>query len=124
MTTPEGKKMVLILDDSAVTLDLLRLALERAGFAVTTALNLASFERGAALAPDLILVDVQMPEAYGDDVASTLRGARRVRVPILLISNLEETELQRRAAEADVDGWISKNAGVDEVVRRVTEILP
>jgi DNA-binding response OmpR family regulator len=124
MTTPDGRKMVLILDDSAVTLDLLRLALERAGFAVTTALNLASFERSAALAPDLILIDVQMPEAYGDDVASTLRGARKVRVPIFLISNLEETELRRRTAEADVDGWISKNAGVEEVVRRVTEILP
>jgi DNA-binding response OmpR family regulator len=124
MTTRDGRKTILILDDSAVTLDLLRLALERAGFRVTTALDLASFERSAAMAPDLILIDVQMPEAYGDDVASTLRGGRNVRVPILLISNLEDEELQRRAADAEVDGWISKQAGVDEVVRRVAEMLP
>ncbi len=124
MTARDRRKMVLILDDSPVILDLLRVALEGAGFAVATAVDLATFERSAAMAPDLILIDVQMPEAYGDDVASTLRGARNVRVPILLISNLPERELERRAAEAEVDGFISKRAGVDEVVRRVREILP
>ena len=125
MTTGDRKRRVLILDDSQVTLDLLRLALEQAGFDVTTAADLASFERGAAMtpAPDIVLIDVQMPEAYGDDVASTLRGARNVQVPILLISTLDEQELERRAAEAGVDGFVSKQAGADAVVRRVGEML-
>ena len=64
-----------------------------------------------------------MPEAFGDDVASTLRGARGVRVPILLVSNLEDQELERRAAEAAVDGWVSKRQGLPELVRRVKELL-
>jgi DNA-binding response OmpR family regulator len=124
MTDQAPRKKVLVFDDSPFVLELTQLALERAGFAVATAVDLASFEaRLIAMAPDLILVDVQMPEAFGDDVASTLRGARDVRVPILLVSNLEELELQRRAYEADVDGWIPKSAGLQELVRRVKELL-
>jgi DNA-binding response OmpR family regulator len=117
-------KRILVLDDSPITLEVTQIALEEEGFDVATATDLDGFEqRRAERAPDLILVDVQMPEAFGDDVATTLRGARGVRTPIFLLSGLEDAELERRAAEAEVDGWISKNAGVDELVRRVRQIL-
>jgi DNA-binding response OmpR family regulator len=124
MTALVGQKRILVFDDSPLVLAVTQEALEREGFAVDTAVDLDTFEaRRAASSPDLILVDVQMPEAFGDDVASTLRGARGVKVPILLVSNLEEVELARRADEAEVDGWISKRAGVQELVRRVKELL-
>jgi DNA-binding response OmpR family regulator len=117
-------RRVLVFDDSPFVLELTQQALEREGFTVCTAADLTAFERVcAAIPPDLILVDVQMPEAFGDDVASTLRGARGVATPILLVSNLEEPELARRASEADVDGWISKRAGLQALVRRVKELL-
>ncbi len=118
-------KRVLVLDDSPLALELTQSALEQEGFVVATAMDLVAFEaRRAEAPPDLILVDVQMPEAFGDDVATTLRGARGVRTPILLLSSLEDKELARRAAEAEVDGWISKRAGLQELVRRVRMILP
>jgi len=124
MTELTLRKKVLIFDDSPLVLELTQQALERAGYAVATALDLTAFETvRASIAPDLILVDVQMPEAFGDDVASTLRGARGVRVPILLVSNLEDSELERRAREAEADGWVSKGAGLQELVRRVKELL-
>lgn len=124
MTGQAPRKKVLVFDDSPFVLELTQLALERAGFTVATAVDLTSFEATRiAMAPDLILVDVQMPEAFGDDVASTLRGARDVRVPILLVSNLDEHELEQRACEAEVDGWIPKSAGLQELVRRVKELL-
>jgi DNA-binding response OmpR family regulator len=123
VTTLERKR-ILVFDDSPLVLEVTQAALEREGFDVTTAADLTSFEeRRSAIAPDLILVDVQMPEAFGDDVASTLRGAHGVRVPILLVSNLEAGELARRASEAEASGWISKRAGVHELVRRVKELL-
>jgi DNA-binding response OmpR family regulator len=122
--TPTTPKKVLVFDDSPFVLAVTQVALEREGFRVVTAGDLTSFEQARAeMAPDLILVDVQMPEAFGDDVASTLRGAHGVRIPILLVSNLEETELERRAAEAEVDGWVSKRRGLPELVRRVKEFL-
>jgi DNA-binding response OmpR family regulator len=124
MTGTGARKRILVIDDNPFALELTQSALEKAGFAVATALDLTAFEHArAAAAPDLILVDVQMPEAFGDDVAATLKGERGVRVPILLVSNVEERELARRAEEAEADGWVSKGAGLAELVRRVKELL-
>lgn len=124
MTSVASRRRVLVFDDSALTLQLVHDALEGAGFEVVTALDLDSFEaKRSELQPDLILVDVQMPEAFGDDVAATLRGAKGVRVPILLVSNLEPGELAERAQGANADGWISKRQGIQEIVRRVKELL-
>jgi DNA-binding response OmpR family regulator len=118
------RNKVLILDDSPLVLALAQRALEREGFVVATAVDLTAFEAArAAMAPDLILVDVQMPEAFGDDVAATLRGGRGLQIPILLVSNLEHEELERRVLESAADGWISKHAGIQELVRRVKELL-
>lgn len=122
--TEANPKRILVLDDSPLALELAQTALQREGYEVVTALDLTDFEaRRAEAPPDLILVDVQMPEAFGDDVAMTLRGARGVHTPIVLLSSLEDSELARRAAEAEADGWISKRAGIGELVRRVKEIL-
>lgn len=118
------RKSVLVFDDSPFALALTRAALESAGFTVAIAEDLSSFERQrVALDPDLILVDVQMPEAFGDDVASTLRGWHGVQVPILLVSSLDQSELARRAQGAHASGYICKGAGMHELVKRCRELL-
>ena len=121
--SPE-RKAILVFDDSPFALALTRAALEAAGFTVAIAADLSSFERQrVAFDPDLILVDVQMPEAFGDDVASTLRGWHGVQVPILLVSSLDQGELERRAQRAQASGYICKGAGMSELVRRCRELL-
>jgi len=118
------RKAILVFDDSPFALALTRAALESAGFKVAIAGDLTSFARQRmAFHPDLILVDVQMPEAFGDDVASTLRRWHGVRVPILLVSSLEQGELARRAQGAQASGYICKGAGMPELVRRCRELL-
>jgi DNA-binding response OmpR family regulator len=115
---------ILLLDDSPFALALTQAALEAAGFDVAMALDLATFEAELRRrSPDLILVDVQMPEAFGDDVAATLRGFHGITTPIFLLSNLEEGELARRAREAEVDGYISKRHGLDAIVAQVQRVL-
>lgn len=117
-------RRVLIIDDSPLVLELTRSALESAGFSVATASTLDAFEaERARQAPDLILVDVQMPEAFGDDVAATLRGAYGVDVPILLLSSLEEAELATRATNANASGFISKKAGIQTLIGKVTQAI-
>lgn len=119
-----AKKTILVFDDSPMILELTRAALESAGFTVAVAEDLATFEQHrGALDPDLILVDVQMPEAFGDDVVLTLREGHGVRVPILLVSSLEESELATRAERARAAGYIQKKAGMTELVRRCKEVL-
>jgi DNA-binding response OmpR family regulator len=118
------RRAVLVLDDSPLILTVTRFALEAAGFEVAAAEDLATFERlRAAFSPDLILVDVQMPEAFGDDVVSTLRGWHGVRVPILLVSGLEEAELARRARAAEASGYVLKEAGMTALVDRCKALL-
>lgn len=118
------RKAILVFDDSPFALALTRAALENAGFKVAIAGDLSSFERQrVAFDPDLILVDVQMPEAFGDDVASTLRCWHGVEVPILLVSSLEQGELARRAQRAQASGYVCKGAGMSELVRRCRELL-
>jgi CheY-like chemotaxis protein len=121
---PTGdRKTILVLDDSPLALEITRLALESAGFEVVIAEDLSAFERQrGAIDPDLILVDVQMPEAYGDDVAAMLRG-RNGSIPIVLLSSIEESELAQRAKAACVAGYICKGAGPTELVRRCKELL-
>lgn len=115
---------VLVLDDSDLALALAKSVLEAAGMIVDCAQDIASFEAlRARTAPDVILVDVQMPEVFGDDLAGTLRGAYGVRVPILLFSSIDEPELARRAEEAEVDGYVSKQAGPKALVERVRRAL-
>ncbi|HJZ87337.1 MAG TPA: response regulator [Polyangia bacterium] len=117
-------KWVLILDDSPLILEVARAALEQAGYGVLVAATLDELEHHRVHGrPDLVLLDVNMPEAFGDDVAAVLRTIRGLKVPILLFSNLDEDELARRAAEAGIDGFISKRAGIPAFVERVRALL-
>lgn len=119
-----GRAKVLIVDDSPLILDMTRALLDDAGFDVVTALNLSELEQVLeAEPPDVVLVDVNMPEAFGDDVAMVLRSARKVAAPIYLYSNLDVEELATRAREAEVEGFISKRQGFPVLVKRLQEIL-
>ena len=119
-----SRKSILVFDDSPIVLEFTRAALESEGFRVAIAEDLSAFEHHrVAFAPDLILLDVQMPEVFGDDVAMTLREWHGVRVPILLVSSLDEDELARRALDAEADGYITKAAGMPALVQRCKEML-
>jgi DNA-binding response OmpR family regulator len=119
-----ARKKVLVVDDSPMMLELAKDALDAAGYQPLPTSDLGEMGRLIeSEEPDLILLDVQMPEAYGDDVANVLRGLRNVTVPVLLFSILDEKELADRAKAAAVDGYIYKGAGLAEMVRRVRALI-
>jgi DNA-binding response OmpR family regulator len=114
---------VLIVDDSVLMLEVVRNALEGAGFEAATANSMEELERQDPGTFDVILMDVQMPELYGDDVASVLRHVRGARARMILFSNLPADELAVRASEAGLDGYLTKQQGMDALVSRVRELL-
>lgn len=116
-------KRILIVDDSPLILAAARHALGQAGYDVETREGVEDVGAHGADGFDLILMDVQMPELYGDDVARVLRNDRGVRTPIYLFSTLPLAELEALAADAKVDGVISKNVGVDHLVDEVRKII-
>ena len=119
-------KRILLMDDSVIFLEVTRAALEAVGYQVACASDLAELARVREETQQnlsLVLMDVQMPEVFGDDVALTLRHSYGVTVPIYLLSSLEDADLADRVKWADIDGFISKNRGVEAVVEAVQRIV-
>jgi DNA-binding response OmpR family regulator len=115
---------VLVVDDNELLLAMMEEAIAEAGYTVATASTYEQLmERLDRDSFDLILMDLHMPELYGDDVAQILRDSRGVTARLYLFSGAEEGELAERAAGAGLDGYISKALGTDEVVARIRTIL-
>jgi two-component system KDP operon response regulator KdpE len=117
-------RRILLIDDSALVLEVTRTILQTAGYDVAIAMTVEAFEsERREHPPDLIVIDVQMPEVFGDDLAGTLRGAYQVKTPMILLSSLDETELARRAEEAGIEGFVTKRSGPDALLAKVREVL-
>jgi two-component system OmpR family response regulator len=121
--TATHRTRVLVLDDSPVVLDLVSEAIEAAGWEPLVALDLAQMHLLLAERPDVLVLDVNMPEAYGDDVGAVLRDVRGLRAPMVLFSSLAEGELAARAAEQGFDDYVSKDAGVETLMSRIRALL-
>jgi DNA-binding response OmpR family regulator len=115
-------RRILIVDDSPVVLGAVKHALGEAGYAVETRSSVDELDV-SSLDYDLVLMDVEMPELYGDDVAGILRDTRGITTPIVLFSSLPEAELRDRAREAGLRGYICKDAGLDHLVDEVRRLL-
>jgi DNA-binding response OmpR family regulator len=114
-------KRVLVVEDSPIIAAAVSQTLTEAGYQVAACTTLEQLMQHVDV--DLILMDVQMPELFGDDVAMVLRYERRVRAKIFLYSSLPADELAERVRAAGLDGYIEKDHGLEHLVTRVGEIL-
>ena len=116
-------KRVVIIDDSEFFLSVSQQALEAAGYAVTALLDPGEFDPDKLGYPDLILVDINMPQFFGDDIVSFIKASWTIEAPILLHSTVSEHELKAAMARCGADGYISKLHGVEHLVLRVQELV-
>jgi len=117
------RKRIIVVDDSPILQAAAVEALTGAGFDVAVRGTFDELIAQGVTGYDLILMDVQMPELFGDDVAAVLRHERGIATPIYLFSSLAPEELAERARAARLDGYISKDDGMDALVTRIREIL-
>jgi DNA-binding response OmpR family regulator len=115
-------KTIVIIDDSQLVLKLARLALESVGYRVETMLDPGEFEPEALGMPDLLLVDINMPQFYGDDIVAYIKDTWSLSAPIYLFSNVSEKELADAVARCGADGYISKHWGMDEMSARARAV--
>lgn len=116
---------VLAIDDSRTIRDLVRLTLEGAGMAVTTAEDgergVEAFRAGDRY--DAVITDLNMPRLDGFGVIEAIRGGTvNRRVPILVLTTESGPELRARARDRGATGWIVKpfdGPALVGVVRRV-----
>jgi len=117
--------VALIVDDDMVLRPLLCEVLEQAGFVVEEAANgeqaLAAFVRAQ---PDIVLLDVMLPEMDGFTICATLRtlpGGEHT--PVLMVTGLGDTESIRRAYEVGATDFIAKPLNWEILSHRVRYML-
>lgn len=119
---PNVSPRILIVDDDPHIREVLRVALSKAGMAVTEATDgRAALVRFAEDRPDLIVLDVGMPEFDGLEVCRRIR--RTSQVPILFLSARDEEIDRILGLEIGGDDYVTKPFSPRELVARVNVIL-
>jgi DNA-binding response OmpR family regulator len=117
-----AKEKILVVDDEAKIVELVRAYLERDGYQVLTAydgrqaLELARRER-----PDLMVLDLMLPEVDGLEVCRILR--RESSLPIIMLTARDEEPDKLVGLELGADDYITKPFSPREVVARVRAVL-
>jgi putative two-component system response regulator len=116
---------VLIVDDHETTLDGLRQLLETAGYAVVAEKNGRDGLRAAARhRPDLVLLDVVMPDMSGVDVCKELKQQTSTGLmPVVLISATQDRNIRLAGLENGADDFLNKPIDVDELRARVRSLI-
>jgi len=113
---------ILLVDDDPRLRDLVRLALERAGFAVVAAADgRAALTHAAREAPDLVILDIGLPEMDGLETCRRLRALSEV--PILFLTARDDEIDRVLGFEMGADDYVTKPFSPRELVARVKAIL-
>jgi DNA-binding response OmpR family regulator len=113
---------ILIVDDNPTFRTQAARICEAEGFATMSAGSLA--ELAALLptaSPDLVLVDIELPEIPGHRLGALIRSRRPV--PIVLVSALKEESVRRLFEVSDADGWICKPLTREKLLGAVTRFV-
>ncbi|MFJ7181127.1 response regulator transcription factor [Streptomyces massasporeus] len=114
---------VLVVDDDAAIRRSLERGLRLAGFTVELAEGGLSALRGIKHSPpDVIVLDISMPDIGGIEVCETLRGTGN-EVPVLILSALDETADRITGLQAGADDYLVKPFALQELVLRLQALL-
>lgn len=121
----ENRARVLVVDDSSVNRQLLRRILEAERHEVSLAANGAeAMSAIAADAPDVVLLDIVMPEMDGYQLLETLKaGAATRHIPVIMISSLDEIESVIWCIEAGATDYLPKPFNVALLRARLSSSL-
>lgn len=101
---------ILVVDDEYMNREILQAHLESNGYRVLMANNGArGLEAAINHQPDLILMDVKMPDMTGFDVCAELRSRPDMQhIPILLVTALDDDEARARSLQSGANGLLTK----------------
>src|ERR1700674_5759444 len=113
---------VLLVEDERKLRDFVRSYLERAGFTVlSTGSGAEAITMAADAAPDLVVLDLGLPDVSGEAVAAELRAMSAV--PIVMLTARAAEEDRIRGLELGADDYVTKPFSPRELVLRVQAVL-
>lgn len=118
--------LILIVDDSEDSLILFSLDLQQQGYRVVTASNGEQAVRVAAqTCPDVILMDIEMPELDGLGAAGKIREINMLKsVPIIAITALGTAGFQKAASDIGFNAYLVKPFDLDKMHELLRSLLP
>ncbi len=120
-----NKVKILVVDDEEDLLDLISYNLKKAGYEVSTAIN---GKKGIELAkrqkPDLILLDIMMPEMNGIEVCEVLmRDEILKQIPVVFLTARGEEEIEVKTLDLGADDFLAKPISTTKLVSRIKAVL-
>ncbi|TKR22578.1 response regulator transcription factor [Cellulomonas hominis] len=124
LTRPDGQPVrALVVDDEATLAELLSTALRYEGWQVEHALTgQAAIRQARSLDPDVILLDVMLPDLSGLEVLRRIR-ATHPHVPVLFLTAKDAVEDRIAGLTAGGDDYVTKPFSLEEVVARLRALL-
>jgi len=116
---------VLIVDDNILFAEMIASSLQGAGYRTSVVHSgLEVLERVTTDVPDLVLLDISMPDMTGYDVCRALRQGEATQfVPIIIVTGLTDMEDKIEGLEAGADDFLSKPIQLAELLTRVKSLL-
>jgi two-component system, OmpR family, response regulator len=122
-TTPSQQAQLLVVDDEETILELLSGSLRFAGYDVVTAASGSEAVRAAASSrPDLILLDVMMPDGDGFETARRIFSAAP-EVPVIFLTARDAVGDRVTGFDIGADDYVTKPFSLDEVLARIRAVL-
>jgi two-component system, sensor histidine kinase and response regulator len=124
-TDPAAAPLLLVVDDNPMNVEPLCDLLEAMGYRVATALDGATaLQKVEEDPPDLVLLDIMMPGMNGFEVCRRLKeNPRHVRIPIVFVTALSDTEDKVKAIEAGGDDFLTKPFNRPVLLARIRSLL-
>lgn len=117
-----GKPLILIVDDAHSLVRLAERTLQKEGFDVITAYDgLDGLRKVRDEKPDLIILDIVMPELDGVQVLQSIR--QRTTTPVIMLTSEHEMDTVKRTLALGADGYVVKPVSTTALVARVKETL-
>ena len=119
------KPKILVVDDEPEAVELLEFNLKQAGYAVTTAGDGAeALKRARTQSPDMIVLDVMLPEMDGFEICKSLRlDSTTSKIPIIMLT-AKAAEIDRvLGLELGADDYLTKPFSPRELLLRIKKIL-
>ena len=117
---------IAIIEDDRLIAEMYRMKFESTGFSVDVAENgLSGLKMISDIKPDLILLDLTLPDIGGDEVLEKIREIpTSLATPVIILTNMDDESAPKRLAKWDIDDYIIKaNFTPREVVAKVKAVM-
>ncbi len=119
-----GTPKVMVVEDDEVTSTLLGRILQANGFSVSYAANRAAIIEGLKTFPDIVIMDVMMPDANGFDILNRIRTHATLKdMPVLMLTSLGSLDDILKGLQLGTNGYLPKPAKSRALLDAIKQVL-